>query len=276
MKKKKIIVAACLSSVLALAAFTLVSSNGTQTFETNSPADGPGDCSGCHSGGSATAVMTVTATPAFGAGNTYMPNTNYVVAVSVTGYPKYGFDLEITNGQLSTSVDGGTPGAVISNTRKTAGPPTNYSHSTPITTGTKATFNWKSPASGAVYIYASGLGVNGNGSTSGDKLVKFAMTLNQTPLGTNDHSQNLSQFNVFPNPVMDNIIHLNYSLDKTSSVSIQLFDMNGRLVADLLNETQDAGEKKFDSALPATLSKGIYSLNLVVEGERIAKKLVVK
>jgi hypothetical protein len=102
------------------------------------------------------------------------------------------------------------------------------------------------------------------------------MTLNQTPLGTNDHSQNLSQFNVFPNPVMDNIIHLNYSLDKTSSVSIQLFDMNGRLVADLLNETQDAGEKKFDSALPATLSKGIYSLNLVVEGERIAKKLVVK
>jgi hypothetical protein len=276
MKKKNFLIALCSASFLVLAAFTVVSSNGSQTFETNSPPDGAGDCTQCHGGGSATPVVNITATPAFGGGNTYIPNTNYVIGITVTGYPAFGFDLEMINGTTSTAVDGGTPGATVANCRKTAGPPTNYSHNTTLASGTKATFNWKSPASGPVYIYASGLGANGTGSTSGDKMVKFTMTLNQTPLSTNDHSRNLSQFSVFPNPVLDNIIHLNYSLDKTSTVSIQLFDMSGKLIADLLTETQDAGEKKFDSSIPATVSKGIYILNLVVDGERVTKKLVVK
>ncbi|HXC05758.1 MAG TPA: choice-of-anchor V domain-containing protein [Bacteroidia bacterium] len=260
---------------ISISAFTVLSSNGSQTFETNSPPDGPGDCSGCHSGGSATPVANITASPAFGSGNTYMPGVTYTVSVNVTGYPYFGFDLEMINGQTASSVDGGTVGPAISNTRVTTGPPTNISHSAPIATSSAGTFKWKAPTSGSVYIYASLLGVNHNGSTSGDKLLKYTSTLVPSPTSVQNIAEKNNTFSFFPNPASDQI-HLNYSLDKSAKVVISVYDMNGRLAATLLDQTQDQGEQNFDAALPSSLSKGIYTLNLMVDGQATVKKLVIR
>src|SRR5665213_922675 len=96
---------------------------------TDSPPDGPGDCTGCHSGGSATPTFTLTPSPAFGAGNTFIPGTKYTFTLKLTGYVDFGFDLEIINGQASSSLDAGklaagTTTQVIAN----SGAPTNITH----------------------------------------------------------------------------------------------------------------------------------------------------
>lgn len=164
----------------------MLSSGGSKVGYTTSPPDGPGDCSGCHSGGSTVPTVTVTATPAFGAGNTYVPGTNYVVSVNVSGYAKFGFDLEIINGTTASATDAGTFGAVVANARKTSPNAsitcTNITQNAPILSSNQAKFNWTAPVSGNAYVWCVGLGVNGNGGTSGDKVKLFTMTL--TPSGT--------------------------------------------------------------------------------------------
>jgi hypothetical protein len=260
---------------ISISAFTVLSSNGSQTFETNSPPDGAGACNNCHSGGTATPVVHFSASPAFGSGNTYMPNVTYTVSMNVTGYPYFGFDLEMINGQTASSVDGGTLGPAVSNTRVTTGPPTNISHSAPIITSASGTFKWKAPASGNVYVYASCLGVNHNGSTSGDKMVSFTQTLFPSPTGVQNLEETKTVFNFFPNPATD-YIHLNYSLDKSSKVTITVYDMNGRLAATLLDQNQEQGTQSFDASLPADLAKGIYTLHLTIDGTPTVQKLMIR
>lgn len=157
--------------------------NSGVTYCTGSPFDGS-TCSGCHNGGATTPTATITAVPAFGTGNTYTPGTAYVVSVNCSGsYPDYGFDLEILNSTSSTSaLDAGTCGTVVtSNCKKmtSSGQPTNYVQTSRSGTANAATFsfNWTAPSSGSAYIYCTVLGVNANGSTSGDKVVAITKTL---------------------------------------------------------------------------------------------------
>jgi hypothetical protein len=277
MKKRTLTLCIFAVSVLAISAFTLVNSNGTQTAYTLSPPDGPGDCSSCHGGGSATPVVNFTASPSFGAGNTYVPNSTYTLSMNVTGYPYFGFDLEMINGQLSTSKDAGLGWTNVSNCRITAAGtyPTNISHSTPVISSSSAKWTWKAPASGSVYVYACGLGVNRDGGTSGDKAADFTMTLNPSPLGVSEHSADGNNLNVFPNPVSSNL-HVTYTLDKTSQVSVKLFDLSGKLVIDLFNQQMPAGEQVYEANLPSDISKGVYMLHLTVNGEQTVKRIVVK
>ncbi len=163
------------------------SSSGSQIAWTNSLPDGPGTCSsggGCHSGGSATPVFHFTATPAF-TGNTYVPGTIYTVSIGVTGYPKFGFDLEMLNGQLSTSVAAGTFVALTKSTVHPAGTyPISITQNATILSTSTATFKWTAPASGNVYVYGDGNGVDGDGGTGGDKAVLYTLTLTPATTGT--------------------------------------------------------------------------------------------
>lgn len=173
--------------VIIASGFTAASSNG-YAYATGSPSDG-GDCSSCHSGGSATPVASITASPAFGgSGNnlTYTPGTTYTISVTqtATGYPDFGFDIEIMNSNSSSATtDAGTMTALSTTNCKNNGTgPTNVTHKTRIATGTAATIKWVAPSSGTAYLYASVLGVNANGGTSGDKVKDVAYIL--TPAAT--------------------------------------------------------------------------------------------
>ncbi len=158
----------------------LRSSNGSQVGWTNSIPDGAGSCSsggGCHSGGTATPVFTLTSSPAF-TSNTYVPGTTYTITVKLTGYPKFGFDIEMLNGTLATSTATGTFSALTNCQIVPAGTyPKSITQTAPIATASSATYSWVAPASGTVYIYGDGNGVNGTGSTSGDKAVLFTQVL---------------------------------------------------------------------------------------------------
>jgi hypothetical protein len=279
MKKKKIFfVLGIATTILSISAFTLVNSNGSQIYYTDSPVDGPGDCSSCHHGGSATCVPTFSASPAFGSGNTFMPGVTYTISVGETGYPYYGFDLEICNKNSAVCTDGGTFVAAVSSCQfhAPASPyPTNVTHTATTPTATKAKFTWKAPASGKAYMYMDMNGVNGDGSTSGDKPVADSIVLSPSPTAIVELEEHNTNLSFFPNPATDQIA-LSYSLDKPSVVEIQLYDINGRLVSTLLKQTTQTGEQHYAAALPAELGKGIYTLTLLVDGQPTVKKLMIR
>jgi hypothetical protein len=282
MKKSTIITSiVCLTSIVILCTSAAIKSNGSIVDYTQSPIDGAGDCSGCHRPPASTVpVVHFSSVPAFGAGNTYMPNTTYTISLNLTGYPAFGFDLEIVNSQSATSTaDGGTFVSAVSNCKFTAstGPtsPTNVTHTFTIPTNSSASFKWKSPASGPVYLYSSVLGVNQDGGQSGDRCVAYNLTLNASPLGVKEAETSNVNLNVFPNPASSDL-HLRYTLEKQSQVSIKIYDLTGKMAAELLNETLPAGEQTFDSYVPSNLSKGIYTLNLTVDGTPVIKKLVIR
>lgn len=280
MKKRTIILALASLGILTISGFTVIKyQNGTATAYTNSPHDGPGDCTSCHSGGATTPTITFTATPAFGAGNTYVPGTTYTLSYKVNGYPKFGFDIELNAGNTTTSMGAGT-NVALTNSHVTPNPysggyPANVSHNTPIVSTSTATWHWTAPASGTVYMYSVGLGVNGNGATSGDKMAQYNLVLTPAAAtGITEYIGDQFDMNVYPNPAVENV-NLSYTLNKRSAVSVKIFDINGKLAQELLNETQDAGEQKL-SAATSDLSKGIYSVVLSVDGAKSIKKLVIQ
>ncbi|HXC03100.1 MAG TPA: choice-of-anchor V domain-containing protein [Bacteroidia bacterium] len=278
MKKSKLFITlGIVAAGLSISAFTLVHASGMSQY-TDSPPDGPGDCSGCHSGGSAIPVVSFTASPAFGSGTTYMPGVTYTISLKVTGYPDFGFDLEMLNGNTATSVDAGTfstPGSKVQIIPASGGVPTNMTHSSRIASTGAATWVWKAPASGKVYVYAACLGANGDGSTGGDKTLPVTYIISPSPTAVQSLSENNTAFSFFPNPASDQI-HLTYSLDKMSKVNICIYDLNGKLAATLLDQNQEQGQQSFDASLPAGLTKGVYTLNLTVDGQATAKKLLIR
>lgn len=256
-------------------------SNGFAIGWTNSVPDGPGTCSsggGCHYGSSIIPGITFTSSPVFGGigNNSYVPGTSYDIYLRVSGFPRWGYDCEILDGQLSTSQLAGSVAPIYNSYTHSAGVyPSNITHIQPITSTDFAHWIWTAPANGNVYIYLDCLGCGGSTTESGDNAALFTKVL--TPALSSGITSNLdNQFNLklFPNPAIDNF-HLSYKLDKRSAVSIKIYDVNGKLMSDVLNETKDVGEQSLNINI-ANLREGIYTVNLNVGGQEIIKKLIIQ
>lgn len=278
------------SLILVLSASTVVNQNGTYGW-TGSPVDGgtgsAGTCLNCHTSSGTTPTMTVSFSPALGSGNTYTPSQQYTVTVAASGsQPKYGFNCEIINSQSTStsqvSMFGAFGTAVTSNcmiwplSSTTPYPPC-ASHNAPSGSGNAATFSfkWTAPASGTGYLYAIALGANGNASDVGDhQSAVTSMTLTPASVGIATHEEAVTSLSIFPNPATDQL-RLTYMLEERSQVSVKLFNLNGELVADLLNETQDRGVQHVNARLPQNLAKGMYFVKLAVNGKQVSQKLMV-
>ena len=265
--------------LISLSAFTVVVKSNGEKWRTGSPWDGT-TCSSCHNGGASTPTVSITAVPAFGSGNTYVAGTTYTITTTVAGsYAKYGFNLEILNSTALTAVkDAGVFGSVISaNTQKyaTTNLPTTISHSAPA--NGVFSFTWTAPDTGMAYLYCAGLGVNNDGATSGDKVVKTTLTLMNSLSSLNEittYRPDEINLNVFPNPATDQV-QISYAINKHSDVSIKLFNLKGELVSDLLNESQNEGTHSLNKKLPPALDKGIYLLRLCINGQFTSQKILV-
>ncbi len=255
-------------------------SNGTKTAYTQSAHDqtAPGTCADCHHSGSATPVPTLTFTPALGANNTYTPGTTYAISYTVTGYPKFGFDLEMNDGNTTTSMTAGTlAGSSATHTRYTAAGtyPANISHNAALTTGTVAGFTWIAPSIGTtVYLFSNALGVDGNGSDgNGDKEVFKNMILTPAPAGIENVSLD-NEMKLFPNPSKGSST-LNYYVNSESNVIINIIDLNGKIVSEQVNEKQSEGSysKKLDLN---QLNSGTYFIKIKSDNKVTTKKLIIE
>jgi len=258
------------------------SSNGTKTALTQSEPDQhpspSGTCSGCHSGGSTTPSVTISANPEFGAGDTYVPGETYTITYQVTGYSKFGFDLEMNDGNSANSMTAGTLSAVT-NTRYTAKPyniyPANITHNSPISSSSSAVFQWVAPSSPTtVYLFSNALGVNGNGSTSGDKEVFKNMILNPEITSSTSELEINQIKGLYPNPT-NHFLTVEYQLKNNGVLNIEIIDLSGKTILNTVNQNLTDGFYS-NTIDVSNLSKGTYLLRLSFNNQSQVKRFIVE
>lgn len=80
---------------------------------------------------------------------------------------------------------------------------------------------------------------------------------------------------LFPNPAAD-ATQLNISLSATQQVSIKLYDIAGKQVADILNDRLTEGDHSIAINNLSSYAKGIYTVSVTAGNSRINQKLVVQ
>ncbi len=80
---------------------------------------------------------------------------------------------------------------------------------------------------------------------------------------------------VFPNPSAGEV-QVQFSLSKASQVKIALTDLAGRQLEVVKDQQMEAGEQKVLINKRNSLAKGVYLLNIEVEGIRMTEKLLVR
>ena len=258
---------------------------------------------GCHAVSATSGIAVTIELDSAGIPTThYKGGMNYTVKIKGTNnttssLPRFGFQMGSIKGSSSvaTPTDAGTWSMTCPpNTHYSAPQAGNFvvgvvEQSTQLTptTGNGAqgttyveSFSWTAPAAGTgtISFWAALMGVNNNGSQdAGDLWNTNHAVISEWTSSTavNDLSQNKFDVNVFPNPVSD-YLELVYTLSERSTVSVKLIDLSGKMVADLLNETQPAGNQTMNLKLPDGLGKGIYFLRTNFNNDQIVKKIVVE
>jgi hypothetical protein len=133
-------------------------------------------------------------------------------------------------------------------------------------TGHHYTFVDRSVVNGQTYTY------NLSARTFDGSIVVFPMTVNATPTATPVVTEySLSQN--FPNPFNPST-SITYTVKEAGTVSLKVFSVDGREVATLVDETQDANiySVSFDGA---GLASGVYLYTLEVNGFTATHKMVL-
>ena len=272
--KKNLLLASALGAVFISTTAFIVYSSGIAGYA-GSPTEGT--CTTCHSGGMGTTIVGITGSPTF-TSNQYVPGATYTVNVNVqnTSYTHFGFDCEILNssntnaGSMTTALTG-VQFLTATNSRK------NATHTTPKTVTGVASFSfvWVAPSTGTTTIYATGIAVNLNGTTIGDQVGSVSLAL--TPSTTDIKEANSTGFtniSIFPNPIVSKF-KINYNIAVDSDVKVGLYDVQGKLISELLNEKQPSGDYTLKLNLPDDLSKGIYIIKLMCNSNTTAQRLVI-
>lgn len=146
--------------------------------KTGSSFDGS-NCSSCHSGGSVTPSVTFRLLSGTTPVTTYTTGGNYTLEVTISpSGNRYGFQCVCV--QESSNTDINTWGSLPSFLRNSLSSGRHYIEHNSVLTSGVITIPWTAPsvATGNIVFYASGLIVNNNGSTSGDRCTSNSFTIN--------------------------------------------------------------------------------------------------
>lgn len=279
MKKRLTLILSCGIVLLGSSAFVVQYNSGV-AGKTGAP--GENTCSECHGGGSSAASsISISSTPSF-TNNEYIPGTTYTmqITVSASGFNNFGFGCEILtiNNTNAGTMQNQGPGVKFLN----AGAKKNAVHTTKKNgVGTvNFGFQWVAPQSGQATIYVAANAVNNNGQTNGDfPLAPVSLVLTPgapiDPVGLTQLNQTEGfALNVFPNPASD-FFHINFNLKEEQRIEVLLFDLNGKLVDELLTgETCIPG--KHSKILNAQhIAPGVYFLRINGTMGKLAQKMVV-
>ena len=82
------------------------------------------------------------------------------------------------------------------------------------------------------------------------------------------------EISVYPNPTAD-YVTLNFTMEKTADISVDLYDMNGRKVISLFSDQAKFGQNIFTFST-APLASGIYFATITSDEKHIYKQKIVK
>jgi len=93
------------------------------------------------------------------------------------------------------------------------------------------------------------------------------------PVGIDEPGSVALNFEIYPNPSHgESVIH--FDLQKESDTMLRLLDMTGRDVNTVINARMSAGMHSFNPG--SGLAKGVYLVELTVDGTRTVKKLILE
>ena len=78
----------------------------------------------------------------------------------------------------------------------------------------------------------------------------------------------------YPNPFNPET-NIEFSLDKSDFINLSIYDVNGRLISNLVNQKTEPGNYSYKFIAPSDLSSGIYFLTLNTSTERLTRSLVL-
>ena len=230
-------------------------SGGAPGGYTNSPADGK-NCTHCM-GGTATATdgWLSSDVPATG----YVAGQIYTITVVATGTGRKGFQISPQDqaGNLIGAISPGVGNKVVAAKYIT--------HSAAVLSDASWQFQWQAPATGAgaVTFYASRVMGMSNTQTS-------TLTIPQSTVGLAE--ANGVECTVFPNPSRGDFA-VSMVLPCSGDVIIDLLDLQGRMVKNILRTTLGQGEHLIHAKV--LLRPGVYLLRMDAGGAQRIIRLTV-
>jgi plastocyanin len=96
------------------------------------------------------------------------------------------------------------------------------------------------------------------------------------PTDVNSISSGSVHFDVYPVPATDNI-KISFTLDKQAYVTINMIDMTGRVVANILSESQSSGMHEKAYSFDQSVKPGVYFLKIQLDiGDPVVKRIIVQ
>ena len=93
------------------------------------------------------------------------------------------------------------------------------------------------------------------------------------PTSSINKVENVLNYSVYPNPATENV-SISFDLLNSNEVSVQVIDINGKIVSETITETFAAGSNKIDIAT-ANLSQGMYLVKFQTAETSLTTRLVV-
>lgn len=100
---------------------------------------------------------------------------------------------------------------------------------------------------------------------------------NETVIGIRDNIaliEKESSLKVYPNPA-SSITNLDYNLPKASKVTLQVYDMNGRLLSSLDKGNQSSGQHSIQMNVQ-NMKSGVYMIRIITNNSTNTAKLIVR
>jgi len=236
-------------------------------------------CMGCHNQGPILASLAISVLDTANMPITqYVPGQQYTARVTITATGSslsgYGFQMIGLRDSDNSDLDGFID--INPNNYKLATIPNGRTYAEHNNISSANTFNvtWTAPptGTGSVTFYASGNGVNGNGTTSGDGAGFSSLKLTEQTSSANDLAANMPKARVSPNPIQAEAI---LSLENLvpDEYRISAFDVSGNRVWET---RQNLPEASATLSLPsADWVPGVYFLRLE-SGKKVATVKVLK
>jgi len=126
-----------------------------------------------------------------------------------------------------------------------------------------------------IFINNSGGVINSGDSTKYNHPVDADTTIKIQPgVGIDAIRNTQNSLHIYPNPFTGNT-QIYYKLNSTSDVQLEVYNLLGKKVDELVNEKQPKGSYQFNfSGSGVNSAKGIYLLKLQVDGQVTIKKLI--
>ncbi|UPT66490.1 MAG: T9SS type A sorting domain-containing protein [Sphingobacteriales bacterium JAD_PAG50586_3] len=95
-------------------------------------------------------------------------------------------------------------------------------------------------------------------------------------LGVVDNTSNATALSAYPNPIQNNTFCLEYTLPENADITVNLYDLKGQLITNLLNkQTRTKGKNTEQVLLPPGIAKGQYVVELIADQNQIVIKIIV-